>query len=82
MLARWPELADSAQASAEGSRDTAEAAHLQKLISQYERSLRTTEMQLSQYGPSERPLHLINQLASIKDELQALGERLGNVRRY
>lgn len=82
VLAQWHELRDLAQASVEASRDTAEVAHLKNLISQYERNLHATEMQISQYGPSERPLHLINQLASINDELRTLRERLGHVQRY
>jgi len=57
-----------------------EAGHIERLISQYERNLRTTEMQLSQYAPSEQPLHLINQVEGIKNELRILRERLGPAR--
>lgn len=76
ILTRWPELRELARAEKDflGIEDVE---HLQQLISQYERNLRTTETQLSQYGPSEQPLHLINQLDSIKSELRILRERLG-----
>ena len=81
ILTRWPELRELVWAAKAVSRDTEEVEHLQRLISQYERSLRTTEMQLSQYGPSEQPLRLINQLDSIKRELRMLRERLDPHRR-
>jgi hypothetical protein len=76
VLTRWPELRALVRAAKEISPDTEDVEHLQRLISQYERNLRTTETQLSQYGPSERPLHLINQLDSIKSTLRMLRERL------
>ncbi len=77
ILARWPELGDLARSAAELPADAEEAEHVKRLISQHERNLRRTEMQLSQYGPSEQPLHLINQRDSIKNELRILRERLG-----
>jgi hypothetical protein len=57
-----------------------EAEHIERLISQYERNLRITEMQLSQYAPGEQPLHLINQVEGIKNELRILRERLSPAR--
>lgn len=77
ILGLWPELCDVALAEAKETPRTGEAEHLKRLISQYERNLQVTEMQLSQYGPGEQPLRLINQLDSIKDELRILRERLG-----
>jgi hypothetical protein len=79
MLSRWPELSELTRAAGEASHDTAEVAHLKNLIAQYERNLHATEMQMSQYAPSERPLHLINQQTGISGELRALRERLGRV---
>ena len=76
ILTRWPELHDLALAEKENLPDTEDVEHLQRLISQYMRNLRTTEMQLSQYGPGEQPLRLLNQLDSINSELRILRERL------
>lgn len=80
VLARWPELRDLASAGTPAEADTAaepaEALHLRKLISQWERNLRTTELQASQYAPAELPLHLANRLESINEELRKLRERL------
>jgi hypothetical protein len=77
ILARWPELRDLAQGARKAPPDAEQAEHLKRLISQYERNLRITEMQLSEYAPSEQPLRLINQLDGIKNDLRILRERLG-----
>lgn len=77
IVTRWPELRELVRAEREVFLDNEDIGHLQRLISQYDRNLRTTEAQLSQYGPSEQPLRLVNQLDSIKSELRTLRERLG-----
>jgi trypsin-like peptidase len=77
VLDRWPELRASAALSAEPPVSAGEAQHLERLIAQYERNLRTTELQIAQYGPGDVPLRLVNQLAGINDELRALRGRLG-----
>jgi hypothetical protein len=77
ILARWPELRDCAGAVRKAPPDVEQAEHLKRLISRYERNLRITEMQLSGYASSEQPLHLINQLDDIQNELRTLRERLG-----
>ena len=77
ILARWPELGGLARVARDFPADVEEAEHLKRLISQYERNLRATEMQLAQYALGEQPLHLINQLEDIKNELWVLRERLG-----
>jgi hypothetical protein len=81
ILIRWPELRDSARTAGVDPLDAREAEHLKLMITQYERNLRITEMQLSQYEPSEQPLHLINQRDNIKNELGILRERLGRAAR-
>jgi pimeloyl-ACP methyl ester carboxylesterase len=58
--------------------DAEELEHLKRLISQYERNLRATEIQLAQYAQGEQPLRLINQLEDIMNELRILRERLGS----
>lgn len=77
IVTHWPELSELVCAEKEIFVDTEDLEHLQRLVAQYKRNLRTTEMQLSQYGPSEQPLRLLNQLDSIKSELRILRERLG-----
>ncbi len=77
IIARWPELRSLIYAPVGLPADVEEAAHLNRLISQYEKNLRATETQVSQYAHGERPLHLINQLEGIKNELRVLRERLG-----
>jgi len=77
ILAQWPELRGLAGTPGEPPAGLGEAEHLKRLISQYERNLRATEEQISRYALSERPLHLINQLEDIGNELTILYERLG-----
>ncbi len=77
ILARWPELSGLVRAARDFPADAEEAEHLKRLISQYERNLRATELQLAQYAMGEQPLRLINQLEDIKSELRILRERLG-----
>jgi hypothetical protein len=77
IFARWPELRALAGTPQKPPASGGEAEHLNRLISQYERNLHATEEQISRYAVSERPLHLINQLEDIRNELQILHERLG-----
>jgi hypothetical protein len=76
VLARWPELGPSPTPLAQPPVSAGDAEHLTRLIAQYERNRRATELQISQYGPGEVPLRLVNQLVGINDELRALRARL------
>jgi hypothetical protein len=75
ILSRWPELGLLDRGPRQPA-DTAEVAHLRRLIAQQEQNLRITETQSSRYSSGDRPLWLINQLNDIENELKVLRERL------
>jgi hypothetical protein len=77
IFARWPELRALAGLPKQSPASDREAVHLNRLIAQYEKNISLTEEQLSRYAISERPLHLVNQLEDIRNELRILHERLG-----
>jgi hypothetical protein len=79
ILARWPELRDLTEKSADLFEGAAEIEHVRQLILRWERNLRTTEIQASQYGSSELPLRLVNQLDNIHNEIRILRERLASI---
>lgn len=75
ILSRWPELGLLDRGPRQPA-DTAEVAHLRRLIAQQEQNHRITETQSSRYSSGDRPLWLINQLNDIENELKVLRERL------
>jgi hypothetical protein len=79
ILDRWPELRNVTEEPVDLIENATEIEHTRQLILRWERNLQATEIQVSQYAPSELPLRLVNQLDSIRNEIRSLRKRLADI---
>ena len=73
-----PSKTTSAQADRKTSNDE-ERTHLQKLLAQYRKNLQHLELQKSQYGAGEEPLHLLNQLDAVRETIKEIQQKLAEL---